>query len=384
MAHAVRSSNSLSSVSNCCFKSSAQAVRFSTSAWRTQSPGGSLLEFPLNAEGALADGLLETHRRCGPFFQFVLEAKAPIYPLANFKAHVGQPLAGDLQFFSLIVRPGPVIWRLRSHGGGRDEPIRVTNATLWRKVSRELGNAAQLIAKHRQQMGWFETAGRDFVVVALVHCIDEGPIPFGGGVKMRTEGAVDEWVDHIAIGKEEMEMESLQQQGKDVLRSNAFEALNRAIPALVELFIAIELDIEAVRGRKLAPEFVNYIDRFRPALVAVAAYHVGDEKAAAGTKASLYLIEKPLQIDDVMKGLNGDDRIVFAGGIPRVEIGSTEVHVRGEPGSFSGETPPFQHGRVQFETIQSEVVTFGLQRLSKLQLQIAIACAETHEAGRGA
>ena len=85
----------------------------------------------------------------------------------------------------------------------------------------------------------------------------------------------------------------------------------------------------------------------------------------------------------MMKGLIGDDRIIPARGIPRVEIGGDEVQVGGKPGSVSGDAAPFEHGRVQLKTIQSEIVAFGLQRPGKLQLQIAIACAQTHEAGGG-
>ena len=75
-------------------------------------------------------------------------------------------------------------------------------------------------------MGRFETAGGHLVFVAPVYRFDKRPVPFGGVVKMRTEGAVDKWVDHIAKGKKKLEVESFQQQRENILRSNALEALN--------------------------------------------------------------------------------------------------------------------------------------------------------------
>ena len=171
-------------------------------------------------------------------------------------------------------------------------------------------------------------AGNEFFIVAPMHLVDEGAVPLRCRVEVATERAIDERVDRVTVADEEAEVESIEQQGKNVLGSHALKALSGAVPALIQLFVIAHQSIETIGGRQLAPEFVNDCESFGPSLVAVAADHVRDKKLASRAKRSLHLIEKALQIDHVMQGLIGDDGVVFRHRDPVIQVVFNEVQMR--------------------------------------------------------
>src|SRR5579863_3064840 len=113
-------------------------------------------------------------------------------------------------------------------------------------------------------MGRLDTAGRHFLLIAQVHAVDELPIPGFLGIKIMSEGPADKGVDHIAAAEEELEVEVLEQQRQDILSPDSLEALARAVPVFVKLFISLESAIVAIAIRELPPEFMNDFECFGP------------------------------------------------------------------------------------------------------------------------
>ena len=165
-----------------------------------------------------------------------------------------------------------------------------------------------------------DSAGGEFRLIAPMHLVDEGTVPFGGRIEVVSEAAIDKWIDYISVGDQKMEMESVVKKREDVLGSDAFESFGGAVPVLIELFVIPEHFIEAVRGWKSAPELLDDRERLRPALMAVAANHVGDEKTSAGTERSLDAIEEAFEVDDMMQRLIGDDGVIFVSSAPGIKI----------------------------------------------------------------
>src|ERR1700733_8453866 len=201
-------------------------------------------------------------------------------------------------------------------------------------------------------MRGLQTTRRQLFLIALVHLVDEGAVPSGRRVEVMAERAIDEGVDHISVAEEKAEVEAVEKQGKDILGENTLEAFDRAVPVLIELFIAAEDLVEAVGRREFSPKLMNDIEGLRPALVAVAADHVGNQELAAGTKGLFDLVEKAFEVDDVMEGLVGDYGVIFGVSGPGVEVGGDEVEVRREAGGLAAAV---QHGGVQVDAVEGEI-----------------------------
>jgi|SRR5262245_43163033 len=128
--------------------------------------------------------------------------------------------------------------------------------------------------------------------------IDEGAVPFVLRIEVRAETSIDENVDDISERKEKVEVEAVNEQRQNVLRSNTFEANRGAVPILVQLFEPLQAVIVSVFFRKVGPQLVNELQGFRPALMAVAADHVVVEEVAVFTERGADLIEQEFQFHE--------------------------------------------------------------------------------------
>ena len=123
------------------------------------------------------------------------------------------------------------------------------------------------LAEHGDHVGRGECAEPESFLVECVNAIDEVPVPFALGIEVVTEAAIDEDVHDVSERDEDLELECVDEQRKDVMAANALEAVLRAIPVLVLELEAVELSVVAVSLREFFPELLERTERFGPALV---------------------------------------------------------------------------------------------------------------------
>jgi len=58
-----------------------------------------------------------------------------------------------------------------------------------------------------------------------MNAVNKGKVPCSTRIKIVTKGPIDKRVDNVRERREEIEFKSLDEQGQDVLCSNALEAL---------------------------------------------------------------------------------------------------------------------------------------------------------------
>ncbi len=133
---------------------------------------------------------------------------------------------------------------------------------------------------HREHVRRLDASSRHLRLVASMNTIDEFPVPLRVDREIRAEAAVDKRVDDIGKSDEDVEAETLDQQRQDILRADSFKSFGRAIPVEEFVFLSFQLAIVAVRRRQLTPELAHDGECLRPALVAVASDHVGDDEPA--------------------------------------------------------------------------------------------------------
>src|SRR5947209_5094908 len=112
----------------------------------------------------------------------------------------------------------------------------------WRAHARE--------SQDREHVRRSQSSLSKFLLVFLMNAIDKRAVPFRVDIEIMTEAPIDKGIDGISIGNEMLEMESLQEQRKNVLCPDSLESFRGAIPVLKHGFIAAKLMIVSIRRRK--------------------------------------------------------------------------------------------------------------------------------------
>jgi hypothetical protein len=225
-----------------------------------------------------------------------------------------------------------------------------------------------------------DPAREDLALVALVDAVDEGAVALRIGVEVVAEAAVDERVDDVGEADEEIEAEALDAQREDVLRADPLEAGDRAVPVEEARLVALELGVEAVTLGQLGPELVDDRARLGPALVAVAADHVGDDEAAVRRQRRADAVEHALERDDVVQRLVREDRVVAPGERLAVDVDAAADDVALDALGARERVAAREHLGVDLEAVDREVVVARFaQRLREPHLHVAVAGAEARD-----
>src|SRR5215831_3568544 len=103
-------------------------------------------------------------------------------------------------------------------------------------------------------MAWLHDAAVDQVFIHPRDQIDERTILFGSSVVVGAKAPVDEDIDDVSKGQEQLEVEALHQQREYVLRSYALEPLPGAVPVFVRGLLTPQLVVVLVLFRKQGPD----------------------------------------------------------------------------------------------------------------------------------
>ncbi|PYT15477.1 MAG: hypothetical protein DMG59_13585 [Acidobacteria bacterium] len=57
----------------------------------------------------------------------------------------------------------------------------------------------------------FDSPGCDFLLIALMHEVNESPVPFRRGVEIMTKASINERINNISKGDKTLEMKVLDQ-----------------------------------------------------------------------------------------------------------------------------------------------------------------------------
>ena len=139
---------------------------------------------------------------------------------------------------------------------------------------------AGLRSHHREHLRRSHLAAENRLFVKAVYTVDGAAIPVYLRIKVHPKSAIQEDIDDISESNEEVKVKTFEQQGQDVLCSDAFEALHRTIVVDVLLLVTIENAVVSVLDRQFPPEPLPCLERFGPTLVAIAADHVACHEVA--------------------------------------------------------------------------------------------------------
>ncbi len=200
-----------------------------------------------------------------------------------------------------------------------------------------------------------------------------------------TPDTVHKGIDDIAVRNEQLETEVAEQQGKNVLGANALESLVRVIPVDKLFLLPLQYPVIAVGRRQFPPEFVHDFESFGPALMAVAADHVGDDEAAVRLERRAHLFKQPLQIDDMVQRLHGQHGVIFAIRLPAIKVALDKAELGGNAVLLGGRAASFQHGGVQIQALNDEIrMARGQQMPRKINFNIAVPGTHADKAQRPA
>jgi hypothetical protein len=199
-------------------------------------------------------------------------------------------------------------------------------------------------------------------------------------VEVVSERAIDEWIDDIAERKKDLEMKVVQQDRED-MSPYAFKPLHRGIPVLEHLLVVPLPPVEAIRGRQHVPELAHNLKRFRPAQMTVPANHVRDHERGTGRQRSLCLIEKVLEVQNVVQRLIGHGGGVLAGWTPGVQIAFHESQMIRNAGVCGGNTAALDHCGVQVNAFNHEIGFLMDEKMkSYFDFEVAIPGAQAYKA----
>src|SRR5258708_7049278 len=89
-------------------------------------------------------------------------------------------------------------------------------------------------------------------------------VPVFVEIEVRSKPPIDKNVRQIRKSEKEPEIETVDEQRQDILRSNAFESLRRAVMVNVLLFEPRQQVVPAVLPGKFLPKRPHLFERLRP------------------------------------------------------------------------------------------------------------------------
>src|SRR6266567_1080115 len=95
-------------------------------------------------------------------------------------------------------------------------------------------------------LGRREVAVQNRLLIEGVHAIDKITIPFTIDIEIAAKHTIDEDIDHVPEGDEQMEVEAAEKQRQNILRANSLEAFGRTIVVDILLFVPVKRTVPAI------------------------------------------------------------------------------------------------------------------------------------------